>query len=170
MVKDKTISQYQITGTEFNYFHICHRKLWLFSHDIEMEQESDSVFIGKLIHEHSYPREKKEMLIDGVLKIDFLTDEAVHEVKKSNRMERSHKAQLLYYIYCLRRKGVDIRKGIINYPKQKRTTEVELTEEDESDIEDTLEKIKDVKAMDQPPPALNSRICRRCGYEEFCYA
>ncbi len=135
-----------------------------------MEQESDNVLLGKLIHEHSYPRERKEILIDGVIKIDFLDDKAVHEVKKSNRMEESHVGQLLYYIYCLRQKGVDIRKGIINYPKQRRTTEIELTPEREIEIRETLEKIEEVKKMEHSPDVLDSRICKKCGYEEFCYA
>ena len=166
----KSLLNIPITGTEFNYYHICHRKLWLFSHGIQMEQESDNVLLGKLLHEHSYPRQKKEILIDGVIKIDFLDGDAVHEVKKSNKMEDSHIGQLLYYIYCLRQKGVDIRKGIINYPKQRRTIEIELTEEKESGIRDTIKKIQEIKTLKQPPEILNSRICKKCGYEEFCYA
>ncbi len=159
-----------ITGTEFNYYHICWRKLWLFSHGIQMEQTSDNVLLGKLIHEHSYQRERKEILIDGKIKIDFMDDEAVHEVKKSNRMEESHIGQVLYYIYCLRQKGVDIRKGIINYPKQRRTTEVQLTPEKEIEIRDTIEKVKETEALETPPDVLNQKICKKCGYEEFCYA
>ncbi|NOZ24539.1 MAG: CRISPR-associated protein Cas4 [Nitrospirae bacterium] len=159
-----------ITGTEFNYFHVCKRKLWLFSHDIEMEQESDIVFLGRLIHEHSYQRERKEVLIDGVIRIDFMDDDTVHEVKKSNRMEESHVGQVLYYIYCLRLKGVDVRRGVINYPKQRRTTEVELTPDREREIRKTIECIEEIKRMKSPPAVLNSRICRKCSYEEFCYS
>ena len=33
------------TGTQVNYYAVCKRKLWLFSHDIEMEREN--VQIGK---------------------------------------------------------------------------------------------------------------------------
>lgn len=44
-----------ITGTFFNYFMVCRRKLWLFAHGITMEQESDLVYEGKLIHENTYP-------------------------------------------------------------------------------------------------------------------
>ena len=159
-----------VTGTEFNYYNICRRKLWLFSHGIQMEHTSDNVLLGKLIDEHSYKREKKGILIDGVVKIDFLDDEAVHEIKKSDRMEEAHIGQTLYYIYCLRQKGVDIRKGIINYPKLRRTTEVELTPEREQEIIGTIEKIMEIKKMPQSPEALNAKICRRCGYEDFCYS
>jgi CRISPR-associated exonuclease Cas4 len=163
-------SYIDITGTEFNYYHICKRKLWLFSHDIQMEQNSDAVYMGKLIHEHSYPRKDKEILIDGAIRIDFLDDEGVHEVKKSDKMEDSHIAQTLYYIYCLRRKGMDIRKGVINYPKQRRTTDVFLTEEKEAEITATIEEIKQIKMLEAPPDVLNATICKKCSYEDFCYA
>lgn len=159
-----------VTGTEFNYYLICHRKLWLFSRDIQMEHTSDSVFIGKLLDEHTYPRQKKEILIDGIVKIDFMDDEAVHEVKKSNRLEDAHIGQVLYYIYSLRQKGVDIRKGVINYPKLRKTTEVELTEEKEKDVREALMKIGELKGLASPPDVLNSKICKKCGYEDFCYS
>lgn len=109
-------------------------------------------------------------MIDGVIRIDFLDDEAVHEVKKSDSMQASHEEQLLYYIFCLRQKGVDIKKGIINYPKQKRTIELELTPEKEVEIGDTLIKIRELEAAPHPPAVLESKICKRCGYEDFCYA
>lgn len=160
----------EITCTEFSYYLVCKRKLWLFAHDIQMEQNSDTVFQGKLVHEHSYQREKKEIMIDGVIRIDFLDDEAVHEVKKSQKLEESHKGQLLYYIYYLRQKGVDIRKGVINYPKQRRTTEVELTPEKEVEIAETLGHVREIKNLIEAPPLLNSRICKKCSYEDFCYS
>ena len=46
----------QITGTHFNYYQICKRKLWLFANGINFEQTSDLVYEGKLIHESSYPQ------------------------------------------------------------------------------------------------------------------
>lgn len=160
----------KLTGTEFSYYHICHRKLWLFSHGIQMEQESDNVLLGKLLHEHSYARERKEMLIDGMIRIDFMDDGAVHEVKKSARMEESHIAQVLFYIYCLRQKGVDIRKGVINYPKQRRTMDVELSPEKEKEIGKSISRAQEIKAQLRPSDVLHSKICKKCGYEDFCYS
>ena len=45
------------TGTQVNYYAICHRKLWLFSRDIEMERKHEAVQIGRLLSEESYARE-----------------------------------------------------------------------------------------------------------------
>ena len=135
-----------------------------------MEQESDDVFLGKLLHEHSYKRKRKEVMIDGVIKIDFIDNDSVHEIKKSNRMEQAHRWQLLYYLYSLRQKGVDIRKGVINYPRQRRTTEVELTSEIEQQISNIIEKIINIESREFPPDAMDSRICKKCSYEDFCYS
>ena len=34
------------TGTQLNYYFVCKRKLWLFSHNLEMEQSYDAVLLG----------------------------------------------------------------------------------------------------------------------------
>ena len=44
----------KITGTHFNYFQVCKRKLWLFASGITFEHTSDLVYDGNLIHEDSY--------------------------------------------------------------------------------------------------------------------
>ena len=62
-----------ITGTHFAYYQLCRRKLWLFANGINMEQESDLVYEGKLIHEESYPERSskyEEVAIDGI-KVDY---------------------------------------------------------------------------------------------------
>lgn len=46
----------RISGTFINYYFVCHRELWLFANSINMEQESDLVYEGKLVHESSYPQ------------------------------------------------------------------------------------------------------------------
>lgn len=61
------------TATHINYYHICHRKLWLFANGINMEHTLDTVTEGKLIGENTYTdRAVKytELQLDGV-KIDF---------------------------------------------------------------------------------------------------
>ncbi len=63
IIKIMTISsEYNpnITGTQINYYFVCHRKLWLFCHHIQMEHTSEFVEMGSLLHEHSYIRKRKE--------------------------------------------------------------------------------------------------------------
>lgn len=109
---NKTDTSPNYTGTQVNYYFVCHRKLWLYSHGLDMEHTSDVVYMGKLISEESYQREKKELLIDGAIKIDFLgRDGVIHEVKKSDKVEQAHEFQLLYYLYYLKQKGISNVRG-----------------------------------------------------------
>ena len=51
----------EISGTMYSYSYLCDRKLWLYSKDIVMEQESEYVSMGKIIDEESYKRDKKHL-------------------------------------------------------------------------------------------------------------
>ena len=68
-------------GVELGYYSLCKRKVWLYKKGIGMEEESDRVLQGKLLHESSYPRLKeKEVLIDGAFKMDAIDGRYVREV------------------------------------------------------------------------------------------
>ncbi len=43
-----TSKELHITGTQMNYYFLCHTKLWYFAHHIQMEQESDLVALGMM--------------------------------------------------------------------------------------------------------------------------
>jgi len=156
------------TGTQVNYSFVCRRKLWLFSHDLEMEEKSDLVLLGKLLHETGYKRKFKEISI-GRVKLDFLERGCeVHEVKRSRRVEKAHIYQLLYYLYYLKRLGVDAR-GVLNYPLLKRRVEVDLTDEREKELETILIDISKILSSDKPPETIRLPICQRCSYYELCW-
>ena len=159
------------TGTQVNYYIVCPRKLWLFSHQIELEHDSDLVELGKLIHERSYTREtKKNVVIDNRIVVDFYEDGTLHEVKKSNRLENAHRLQLLYYLYYLKQKGVTGIIGELNYPKLKQRSLVELTPETEAEVEQVLVGIDEVLTAPHAPAVINAPFCKRCSYVDFCYA
>nr|WP_262370206.1 CRISPR-associated protein Cas4 [Dictyoglomus thermophilum] len=110
----------RITGIKINYLFVCERKLWLFDRGIGMEETSEKVFLGKLLDEFSYPKEKKKkILIDNLICIDILNEEEIREVKYSDKLEEPNKMQILYYLYYLKKLGIR-KKGILNYPKQKK--------------------------------------------------
>jgi CRISPR-associated exonuclease Cas4 len=159
----------EITATQINYYFVCERKLWYFSHQLNLESTSELVEIGKIIHETSYEREKKEIEI-GPIKIDFIgSDGVVREIKKSSKMESAHIWQLKYYLYYLNNLGVPNLKGEIVYPKQKQKTKVVLTEKDKKDIEEILESIEMIVSNTEVPPVINKVRCKKCSYYELCY-
>lgn len=163
----------QLTATHINYYFICHRKLWLFANGINMEHTSDAVAEGKLIHETSYPQraEKYTEIEIGGSKIDFYDakNKIIHEVKKSDSIEDAHAWQVKYYIWLLQQNGIEEVTGIIEYPKLKLKNKVTLSKEDAIQIENVKQHIEKMVADDNCPPRINSKICKKCSYYDFCY-
>lgn len=162
-----------VTGTQVAYYHLCFRKLWLFAHNIKMEQHSDLVAEGKFIDEHSYLKRAErwqELSIEGI-KIDHFDAKngIVREVKKSRKKENAHRAQLLYYLYVLERNGMTVSHGLLEYPKLRQTEEVSLTEQVRQEIPLWEEEISRIIQQDTCPPLVKKNICKNCSYYEFCY-
>jgi CRISPR-associated exonuclease Cas4 len=162
--------QREISGMMFYYYFVCKRKLWFFANEIQMESENEDVIIGKLIDENSYSRELKHVLIDNTVNIDFIKEwKILHEVKKQKSVEEAGIWQLKYYIYFLRKRGINIEKGILDYPKLKKREEIFLTEEDEKRIEEILLEIREIINLKLPPKLEKLKICKKCAYFEYCY-
>ncbi|WP_039767258.1 CRISPR-associated protein Cas4 [Caldicellulosiruptor sp. F32] len=154
---------------KINYLYVCKRKLWLFSKNITFENRSDKVLLGKVLHEHSYPKEnKKEVLIDNLIMIDILSDGSIREVKYSSKMKEADIMQVMYYLYYLKQRGIQ-KQGIINYPKEKRKEVLRLTPEYEEKVKHALKEIEEITTRSIPPPATKQKICKSCAYFEFCW-
>lgn len=162
-----------ITPTLMNLYHVCPREMWLHAHGIRMEHTSDTVHEGKLIGEHSYPqRSAKYTELDlGIAKIDFYDaqNRVVHEVKKSDKKEEAHIAQVKYYLFLLDSQGIKNATGIIEYPKLKKTRQVVLMDEDFEAIPQLLETIRQIIDQKTCPDKLKKQFCRSCSYFEFCW-
>lgn len=172
-----------LTATHINYYHICHRKLWLFANGINMEHNSETVADGKLLHETSYlQRAEKYSEIEisstffdagweGAGKIDFYDakNKVIHELKRSDKMEVAHAWQLKFYILLLEQNGVQGVTGILEYPKLKETKTIALTEADKVYLHLVINRILHIAASEQCPPLLQAKICKSCSYYDFCY-
>lgn len=163
----------QITGTHFNYYQVCKRKLWLFANGINMEQVSDLVFEGKLIHEDSYPQRSanyEEIELDGI-KVDYYDAKrkVIHEIKKSNKVEDAHEWQLKYYIYVFEQNGIEEVSGILEYPILRKTKDVILSGIDRKQIVEIIADIQNIISNDICPSLQKKGICKNCSYFEFCY-
>jgi CRISPR-associated exonuclease Cas4 len=171
-----------ITATHINYYHICHRKLWLFSNGINMEHTSDTVYDGKLLHETSYPqRAEKYREIDLSFtlnngmdlfgKIDFYDakEKIIHEIKRSDKIEAAHEWQVKFYIYLMELNGIEGVTAILEYPKLRITKEVTLSFVDKEYLKVMFLKITELIESESSPPLINSKICKSCSYYELCY-
>jgi CRISPR-associated exonuclease Cas4 len=159
-----------ISGLHIQYFLICKRKLWLYSKNLGFEEEHDRVLDGKLLHERSYNNaDQKELIVDNSFNIDVLDGEYVREVKLSRKMTEADRYQLLFYLYQLKKRGLN-RKGLISYTKERRTEEVMLTEEDEKKLDLMEKEIEKIIEMDQAPKLVKKPYCKSCAYFDFCFA
>ena len=159
-----------ITGVMMNYLHICDTELWYFAHDINMSYDSDIVALGRLVNEEYYIRDAKEIPIFENVRIDRITpDGYVHEVKKSDRAEEAHLWQLKYYLWMLKRHGFGDIKGVLEFPKQRKRVPVQITPDDEKQIEEKLRQIRQIIDQPRPPKPKKIPYCRKCSYRELCW-
>ncbi|MBV7531083.1 CRISPR-associated protein Cas4 [Chitinophaga sp. sic0106] len=163
----------QCTGTHISYLHTCHRKLWLFENGIRMEHTSEIVAEGKFIADTTYldrTRKYTELAIEGI-KIDYydIKNRVVHEVKKSDKIEQAHLAQVKYYLYILHKNGIEYPSAIIEYPKLKQR---ELIEWNDSYVETSQKwelEIEKIVGTEYCPALIKKNICKNCSYFELCY-
>jgi CRISPR-associated exonuclease Cas4 len=139
-----------------------------------MEHTSALVAEGKFIGQTSYPQRAdrwQELQIDGI-KIDHYdaVQHLVREVKKSNKKEEAHIAQLKYYLYILRRHGVTAKKGILEYPRMRLTEEITLLPEETVKVQQWEQLVREITSQDICPDVIHKPMCKRCAYHDFCYA
>ena len=138
-----------------------------------MENNSSAVIEGQLIGKTTYTRRaKKWKELDLVnLKIDHYdpVTNTIREVKKSSKLEFAHIAQVKYYIYSLAKSGVLNTKGIIEYPKQRKNTHIELTPKDEQEIRKWEIQVNQIVNVSTCPELIEKSYCRTCAFRDFCY-
>ncbi len=162
-----------ITGTHFAYYVICKRKLWLIANGIDMEQTSDLVQEGKLIHEDSYPQRSEkyeEVEIEGI-KVDYYDkkNKIIHEIKKTDKIEPAHEWQLKYYLYVFEQNGINGVSGILEYPKLRKTQIVNLNEDDKYKIENIKKDIENIMESEVCPTIEKKPRCKNCSFYDFCF-
>jgi len=138
-----------------------------------MEHTSHAVAEGKLIEKTAYQRRSekwKQLAFDGV-KIDHFdpAQKLVREVKKSPKLEHAHVAQVKYYLYALEQQGIVGASGIIEYPKHRKTTKVELTEEGRREIKRWEKEIKEITGLKECPAIIKKNYCKNCAFYDFCF-
>ena len=161
-----------VNGTLINYYFHCKTQCWLSANRINLEDNSEDVRIGRVLHEINEEKSKKsEVSIDNI-KIDKITRDYLVEVKKSDSNPIAVKWQVLLYLYKLKQKGIE-KKGKIEYIEKRRGSKkvemVELTLENEKELLGVLKEIEELISRDKPPEVVMRRDCKRCAYYEYCF-
>lgn len=159
-----------ITGVMIYYYFICERKLWYFINEINMEQNNELVSIGKILDETTYTREKKNIMIDNTINVDFIKNGAVlHEVKKTKSIEEAGIWQVKYYMYYLENRGVKNVQAKIDFPLLRETREITLEQNDRKILDNVIKNIEDLARKEISPQRMESKICKKCAYYDLCY-
>ncbi len=161
-----------ITGTLINYYFHCKTQCWLHANRINLENNSEDVRIGKILHEINEEKSQNaELSIDNI-KIDKLTKEYLVEVKKSDSDIEAVKWQVLLYLYKLKQKGVQ-KKGKIEFiEKNRQKKKIHYVELDEVHERELLKILADIEALieeEKPPKPILEKKCRKCAYYEYCF-
>lgn len=162
----------KLTGTLINYYFHCKRQCWLLGNRINLEDNSEDVRIGRVLHEiRADGCKNRELAIENV-KIDKLTKDYLVEIKKSDSDIKATKWQVLLYLKILKEKGLD-RKGKIEFIEKNKTDKkivfIDLNEENEKELKNIESKIFNLINNDITPSPDLKKGCKKCAYYEYCF-
>lgn len=88
----------RVNGTLINYYFHCKRQCYLHGNRLNLEDNSEQVKIGKVIHEEKAQGHKNtEIAIDNI-RLDQLTKEYLTEIKKKQMQMRKQQNGSYYFI------------------------------------------------------------------------
>lgn len=166
------MEEFEVTGTYIWYYYICKREIWLLAHCIESDQTNDNIRLGNFIHENSYTRETKEVMIGGN-KFDIISNKKgkiiVGEIKKTSKYLQSAKMQLAFYLKQLQELNIEA-EGEILFPEERKKEKIQLTEKEIVELNKIEKEIKEIVKLEKAPEKEKCKYCKNCAYSEFCWA
>ncbi len=160
-----------INGTMVNYYFHCKRQCYLFANRINLEDNSEDVRIGRIIHEIKAETENNSEIKIENISVDKITSKYVIELKKSDADINAAKMQVLFYLDKLRSKGI-IREGKLKF-SEKNTNEISeiisLSDENQKKLEECKKSIYELITSDIAPEPSKIKGCKKCAYYEYCY-
>lgn len=160
-----------VNGTLVWYYHICKRQVWFMGRGIKPYQGFHLLEEGKALSEIVFKRlsKRKEVLIDGKIKVDLIKGKMVFEVKKSSKFLEASIMQIKFYLYYFEVfKGVFL-EGFLVFPKERRKIGVKLESGDRKRIKKVIKEIREIIERPLPPPLERNRFCKKCAYKEMCW-
>lgn len=161
----------RINGTIINYYFHCKRQCYLFSNRINLEDNSEDVRTGKILHEiRAKTEQNTEIQYDNMV-LDKMTKEYVEEFKKSDADIQAAKMQLLFYLKNLEGKGIKKEGKLVFYEKNKkeRVQKAILNEETKKELKKCVKQMEELIQSKQVPEVIQKPTCKRCAYYDYCY-
>ena len=163
----------KVTGTIINYYFHCKRQCYLFAKRINLEDNSEDVRMGKVLHEiRAKDNKNSEIKYENIV-LDKVTSKYVEEYKKSDADPEAAKMQLLFYLKQLEDKGITKEgKLIYNEKNNKEGKKIEIVKLDERNIkklDNCIKEIEELLKQDNVPDIEKDKKCKKCAYYEYCY-
>lgn len=161
----------KINGTLINYYFHCKRQCYLFANRLNMEDNSEDVRIGRVLHEIKAKDEKNTEIKFENMVLDKITERNIEEFKKSDADIKAARMQLLFYLKNLEDKGIK-REGRLVCSERNKKEKIEkviLNKESREELENCIEDIEDLIIQSKVPELVKSNQCKRCAYYEYCY-
>lgn len=163
----------KITGTIVNYYFHCKRQCYLFANRINLEDNSEDVRIGRVLHEIKAKDGKNTEIKYENMVLDKISSKYIEEYKKSDSDTEAARMQLLFYLKNLKEKGITKEGKLIYEEKNKKATrKTEIIKLDEQNLEKLnkcMEKIEELINQEEVPKAEKDKKCKRCAYYDYCY-
>ncbi|MDD3304067.1 MAG: CRISPR-associated protein Cas4 [Clostridia bacterium] len=161
----------RITGTIINYYFHCKRQCYLYANRMNLEDNSEDVRIGKVLHEiKNMDKSNTEIKLDAIA-IDKITDKYVVELKKSDSDIKAARMQVLLYLYELNKKGIT-RDGKLTFNEKNSNEEntiILLKEETIKELKECMQNIEKLLESKTVPDGKWLKGCKKCAYYEYCY-
>ena len=163
----------KITGTIINYYFHCKRQCYLFANKVNLEDNSEDVRIGKVLHEiRAKDNKDTEVKYENIV-IDKVSSKYVEEYKKSDADTEAAKMQLIFYLKRLYDKGI-VKDGKLIYGEKnkkagKKSEIIKLDDVNINKLNECIKNIEQLISQEKVPGVDKSQKCKRCAYYDYCY-
>lgn len=158
----------KISGTLINYFFHCKRQCYLFAKRVNLEDNSEDVRVGKVLHKIKEKKTKGEISIENI-KLDNISKDYVIEYKKSDSDVEAARMQLMLYLYKLKQKGINKKGKLEFFEKNKLQSYATLVILDENKLLKTIKEIENLIESASLPKVEFDKKCKKCAYFEYCF-
>ncbi len=163
----------KITGTIINYYFHCKRQCYLFANRLNLEDNSEDVRIGRVLHEiRAKDNKDSEIKYENIV-LDKVSSKYIEEYKKSDADTEAARMQLIFYLKQLQDKGI-IKDGKLIYDEKNKKTgrKTEIIKLDDNNIKqlnECIESIEQLVKQGKVPELEKDKKCKRCAYYDYCY-
>jgi CRISPR-associated exonuclease Cas4 len=159
----------EVQGLDFQHAAICRRRCWLHLHRASMNEWSDLIRLGEVLHVHSHSRDRSIAGLTGLKpdRLDWERRIVVEEKSSKSHSEAAHD-QLSFYAALMTRVSGRLWSGRLYVLGARRYWDVALDDARLTRLEASLDLIASLKKDPKVPPASRLQACNGCSNSEFC--